>query len=851
MAPPNQVLHKLDGDLAFRIADRAESGHPADRATVLVHVVGDLATVEAAGLWTEWTIGPISRGTVAYGDLEALAALPDVERIEVPRRSRKLLHENVPEMRGDRAREVPPGFSGKGVVVGVVDPDMVDIFHHTFRKPDDTTRFLAYFDQTVHHQFVVTGPVTGGTFTVTFIGPAASGAGRVAETTDPISIPTTAAAFQAALEKLNGINPGDIAVTGGPLPGTPLVVDFIGRYDPAVFDGGRLVLLLEQVTLIPGHDPAQTMVKTSGRAFTADELNAVLAQKNDKFVSLHPAEHATHVLGIAAGNGSQAGTTPGGDCCRRAGYYVGVAPDADLVMVRTTGFIDDLARGARFVLEQPWLPAGATRQPAVVNISNGSELSAHDGTDAVEKAIDALVEAAAGRAVVVAAGNDGQLFADNLPAERLPKTGGAIHSTKDVPAHGTQAFHFTIRGQDLEPDLFELWYPGPGSLNISFTAPGNAPSTPVPPKSGAVRLSYAGHTLRVLSTVGEPQNGRNRITATIVPPDGQPIAPGTWTLRLIETAGTIATAHCWISSTEGDPHPRWVRADQEQSVTVNAPANAKNVITVGAYNIADGQLADFSARGPTLDNRMKPDLAAPGVGVVSAKSVVRPGWLTCDCCADFYLPELGTSTAAPFVAGTVALMFQANPALTFGQVRDILHATARKPSPDPGVPDNAWGYGKLDAEQAVRRALPAAPAGTPVTVSASARASTFLPPAEKLEALRQRVEASATGRLLLALASEHIDEVRRLVNTDRHSLIAWHRMHGPAILRSALATFADEVPIPADHGDRPIADGLGRLLDALADAGSPALRRAIQDHRPLLLAVPGARLTDLDLLEVH
>ena len=839
MAAPNHVLHKLDGELAFRIAG---AGDPAARATVLVHVAGDLAAVEAAGLWTEWTIGPISRGTVACGDLEALAALPDVERIEVPRRARRLLHENVPAMRGDRAREIPPGFSGKGIVVGVVDPDIVDIFHHTFRKPDDTTRFVAFLDQTVHHQFTVTGPVTGGTFAVTFIGPAGT------ETTDPISIPTTADEFRTALEKLQGINPGDIAVTGGPLPGAPLVVDFIGRYDPAVVDGGRLVLLLEQVTLIPGHDPAQKMVKTSGRAFTADELNAVLANKDDKFVSLHPAEHATHVLGIAAGNGSQAGTSPGGGCCHRAGYYVGVAPEADLVMVRTTGFVDDLARGAQFVLEQQWRPSGTPARPAVVNISNGSQLSAHDGTDAVEKALDALVEADHGRAVVVAAGNDGQLFADDLPAQRRPRTGGAVHSTRTVPARGTQAFHFTIAGDDAAADLFEIWYPGPASVNISFTAPGNAPSTPVPPRSGAVKLPYAGHTLRVLSTVGEPQNTRNRITVTVVPPPGRPIMPGTWTLRLIETAGTATTADCWISSTNEDPHPRWVRADQEQSVTVNTPANARNVITVGAYNIADGQLGDFSSRGPTFDQRQKPDLVAPGVGVVSAKSVVRPGWLSCDCCVDFYLPELGTSTAAPFVAGTVALMFQADPTLTFDRVRQILRDTASKPFPPPFVSDNSWGFGKLDAEQAVRRALPA---GTPVTVSAGARADTFRPLADKLDALRQRAGAGPVGRLLLALVSEHVDEVRRLVDTDRRSLVAWHRMHGPALLRSALDNFAAEAPIPRYHGDQPVADGLGRLLDALADAGSPALRRAIHDHRKLLLAVPGAGLTDLDPLEVH
>ena len=367
-------------------------------------------------------------------------------------------------------------------------------------------------------------------------------------------------------------------------------------------------------------------------------------------------------------------------------------------------------------------------------------------------------------------------------------------------------------------------------------------------------FTLAGHALQFVSTVNNQQNGKHHIAFAIVPPPGQGIANGIWTITLAETAGTATPVDCWIQMQAADPHPRFVTADQVRQNTIDTPGNAKNVITVGAYAVSDGQLGEFSARGgPVVAGRPKPDLAAPGVGIVAAKALARDSCWKCTCCTDFYVAESGTSSAAPHVAGTIALMFEANPSLTFNDVWTNLTTTCRKPSPDPGEPNSDWGFGKVDAEQAVRKSLPvhAALTAAAVTVPVAARADTYLPPAQQLDALRRRLAASPTGQLLTALVSEHVDEARRLVNTDRRSLIAWHRMHGPGLLRSLIGSFASEVPLPAEHNGQPVAGGLGRLLDALADAGSPALRDAIQNHRNLLLAVPGASLADLDALEVR
>ena len=168
-----------------------------------------------------------------------------------------------------------------------------------------------------------------------------------------------------------------------------------------------------------------------------------------------------------------------------------------------------------------------------------------------------------------------------------------------------------------------------------------------------------------------------------------------------------------------------------QHGAISAPGNAPWVITVGAASHmgttsrADDTMAAFSSRGPTAyDHAAKPDLAAPGVGIYSLSS---PGSTLYDRWADYLLPGAagapdlpylslsGTSQAAPVVAGTVALMLQANPSLTPNAVKAILQYTAEMYD---GHSYLAQGAGFLNARGAVDLALafntaPAARAPSP------------------------------------------------------------------------------------------------------------------------------------------
>jgi subtilisin family serine protease len=132
------------------------------------------------------------------------------------------------------------------------------------------------------------------------------------------------------------------------------------------------------------------------------------------------------------------------------------------------------------------------------------------------------------------------------------------------------------------------------------------------------------------------------------------------------------------------------------------PAPYPDVLTVGAVD-RDREVASFSSRGPVDGGAVKPDLVAPGVDVLSA---MPDGG---------YDEQSGTSMATPHVAGVVALMWSANPALIgdLARTRDILRGTAqparptylsRKERDRCGQDANITGAGLVDAFAAVQAA---------------------------------------------------------------------------------------------------------------------------------------------------
>jgi subtilisin family serine protease len=493
------------------------------------------------------------------------------------------------------------------------------------------------------------------------------------------------------------------------------------------------------------------------RVWTRAELDDALA--SNLAPSTDRSGHGTHVASIAVGTGhATANGLP-------AGRYVGIAPEAALLALKATRTIDafldvDVLSLCRLAVDT----ADRLQQPLVVNLSLGGPGGPNDGSSLVERALDALLPAnAPGRALVVAAGNDGSV--------ELRASGAWSHGELRLP--------FELRASPRSKGSLSIaLYYDRGAPAISVEDPAGRSSAAARP--GEVVDGEEGPYGRVqLAHEGPPASGagRGRVALVVTPRAAGQEGGATWTVRLTgPVAGWDATLTEWPAS---GPRPRFL-AYQTREGLLNVPATAQAAIVVGSHSVRgdwthpDGSAerraldvgvpSSFSGTGPSADGRFLPDLTAPGEVILAALSSSA---LPTSAQSAFYVPSdatyaigddglhaalIGSSQAAPFVAGALALLFERRPSLTSAQARELLRVTTEPPARD-GSAHGGWtpagGFGLLRVDRAL--ALLEAPTSTAPadpTRSTVATARTLLSPSGDRESRVTVIPRDASGQPL-------------------------------------------------------------------------------------------------------
>lgn len=443
------------------------------------------------------------------------------------------------------------------------------------------------------------------------------------------------------------------------------------------------------------------------------------------------------------GHGAQVASVAGGWDHVFDGKYNGVAYACDLVFVSllqlsglsglNTGVID----GINYVFDY----AESVGKPAVVNLSQGHHTGPHDGTSLTDQAIDAL--SGPGRIIVGAVGNEGD------PSGFYIHFGHTFSTEKEILSYlvwpeGISAGETTVDiwgevGEDFGVSI-EIFNPntktreaGSATLNTSLGA-NMVEGVLVDAENDTI--SYTGFieinplnnrphmSLYINSTAqsdNDDVNQSNLLDNDFVQLRFQGEGGQVHAYAANNIRDAFFTDLSGVGADEFIVGTRVMGGNSDYTIG-ELGGTAHSIISVGAFTSKNtftntametlgttDELGDYyfrSSRGPTHDGRIKPDISAPGNLISGAENsfnslfdenIETDRIEKTDGGHWSYTIGRGTSQSSPLVAGIIALMLEVDPDLDPQEIKEMLYTLSDEDNFTGNLPNNLWGYGKINA----------------------------------------------------------------------------------------------------------------------------------------------------------
>jgi len=411
-----------------------------------------------------------------------------------------------------------------------------------------------------------------------------------------------------------------------------------------------------------------------GTEYTREQINEAL--QNDNPLSVVPSTddigHGTMLAGISGGNEvAESG-------------FMGVAPDAEFAVVK-------LKPAKQFLKDFFYIPDNAVcfqetdiflgvqylydlsirlGRPMVICIALGSSQGAHDGLGTLSTYIS-NISTTPQIGVVVAAGNEGN--------------NRRHYSGRINPTIGYDTVELNV-GENEPGFSMELWGSAPDIYSIDILSPSGEYIPRIVAgrnEHRVISFIFEATIIYVDYQMVESQSGEQLILIRFDNP-----SQGIWRFNVYERGGLNLGFNIWLPM-EGfiSENTYFIRSDPY--TTLLTLGNAVFPLTVTAYNDADDSLYLDSSRGFTRINRIKPEIAAPGVNVTGP---------TLD---GSFAPYTGTSVSAAHVTGIAALIYEWGivrgnlPLMSTVELKNLIIRGAKR---DINLiyPNRDWGYGILD-----------------------------------------------------------------------------------------------------------------------------------------------------------
>ena len=403
-----------------------------------------------------------------------------------------------------------------------------------------------------------------------------------------------------------------------------------------------------------------------GTEYNNEQINEAL--RMGKTLSKDESGHGTATAGIACGNGNASN-----------GRYRGIAPEAELIVVkmrknkglypRTT----ELLSGIDYCIKK----ALKFNRPLVLNISFGNNYGSHTGNSLSELYLNRV--SLLGRiSIIAAAGNEGA-----SPVH----TSGFLDQTVNVD--------FSISERQTSLNM-QLWKDYADDVRIKLRAPSGTEYT-LSDNFGTNIETLDQTRIAFYNSAPSPFQRLQEYYFEFFPiADSFYLTSGVWSLIIEPISIKNGSFEMWLPSASSlNGATRFLSPDPYNTLTI--PSSANSVITVGAYDAKTNTPADFSGRGAAaMPNLLtKPDLVAPGVSIIVPSF---PGG---------YQTVSGTSFAAPFVAGSAALLMEwgivkRNNLFLYGEQLKTWLIAGAKELPGYPIPNPRTGWGALCLEASLR-----------------------------------------------------------------------------------------------------------------------------------------------------
>ena len=435
--------------------------------------------------------------------------------------------------------------------------------------------------------------------------------------------------------------------------------------------------------------------------------------------------HGTHTAGIAAGSGAEGNGV--------ISPYRGMACDADLVLVDNAAdnasLIDPKdyykftyatdALGFKYIFDY----AERMHQPCVINFSEGSSQDFHGYDQLYYELLAKLI--GPGRIIVSSAGNDGARNSYIHKSIGKERAGAFIMGNEkrfSCTAKSKQTFTFRVSVYDnvASPQIVDI-----STVNVC-----NAQDSLL---TDSLLVGGKKYKWRVLAYPNSYDTSETAYDFQLSSPSKLGDSPQV----SLQVMGRDADIELYRMSGYMFPHSLDPVLDAgDCRYTIFSPSSSPDVICVGSTSYRTqfvnylgekkvydsgqkGIRSSFSAMGPTLDGRIKPDVMAPGQNIISSYStffINNPKNVNASVKSDVrhfkyndrtyaWNANAGTSMSAPVVTGAIALWLQADPTLTPADCLEIFAKTCSHYDTSLSYPNNLYGYGQIDVAAGLREVL--------------------------------------------------------------------------------------------------------------------------------------------------